>query len=75
MKGPSLYLSTGWSMDTNPWWLRVLAEANPWVVVLGGVVGFFLARSLVQRFFFFLAQHMAVGFKAIWEFLSGREDP
>ena len=42
-------------MENNPWWLRFLAEANPWVVVLGGLAGFFLARSLVQRLFYFLA--------------------
>jgi len=62
-------------MESNPWWLRFLAEANPWVVVIGGLFAFFLARSLIHRLFYALAQQMLVGFNAIWEFVSGRGDP
>jgi len=61
-------------MESDPWWLSFLAEADPWVVVIGGVLGFFLARTLIHRFFYALARHVAAGFKAIWDFLLGRED-
>ncbi|MBT8396242.1 MAG: hypothetical protein HKO65_20405 [Gemmatimonadetes bacterium] len=61
-------------MENQPWWLRFMAEADPWVVVLGALLLFLLAQALVNRLFFKLAQHMTVGIKAVWEFLSNRQD-
>ena len=61
-------------MEDVPGWTRLLTGPPPWVVVIGGLVLFFLLRSLVQRFFYFLAKHTVVGFKAIWEYLTGRGD-
>ncbi len=55
-----------------PGWMRFLDQANPWVVVIGGLLLFFLIRDLVHRAILFLAQHMVVGFKAIWDYLTGR---
>jgi hypothetical protein len=59
-------------MEDIPAWTRLLTGPPAWVVVIGGLLLFFLLRTLVQRVLYFLARHTVVGFKAIWEFLTGR---
>jgi hypothetical protein len=61
-------------MEDIPAWTRLLTGPPAWVVVIGALLLFFLLRTLINRLFYFLAQHTVVGFRAIWEYLTGRGD-
>ncbi|MFG1691110.1 hypothetical protein ACGF5M_02950 [Gemmatimonadota bacterium] len=55
----------------TPWIVDFLWHANPWVIVIGALVLFFLARTLVHSLITVLARHVALVAKMAWEALTG----
>ncbi len=42
------------------------------VIVIGGLILFFLARTAVRSLFMALARFVALGIRTVWEGMSGR---
>lgn len=57
----------------TPWIVDFLWHANPWVIVIGGLLLFFLARTLVHSLFLALARHITLAAKMAWEAVTGRK--
>lgn len=55
-----------------PWIVEFLWHANPWVIVIGALVLFVLARTVVRSLFTALARHIALAIEMAWEALTGR---
>ncbi len=56
----------------TPWMVDILWHADPWMIVIGSLILFFLARTLVHSLFMALARYFALGIKTVWEAMSGR---
>ncbi len=54
------------------WIVDLLWRADPWVIVIGGLFLFFLARTLIHSLFMALARYVALGIKTVWAAMSGR---
>ena len=59
-------------METEHPVYEFLFNLNPWILLPGALLLFFLARSLVQSLLFALAQHLVNGVKGIMDFLFHR---
>lgn len=70
-RGPALVQAEAPSSQT-PWIVDFLWRADPWVIVIGGLFLFFLARTMVRSLFMALARYIALGIKTVWEAMSGR---
>jgi hypothetical protein len=57
----------------TPWIVDFLWHANPWIIVIGALVLFFLARTVVHSLLLALARHVALAAKMAWEALTGRK--
>jgi hypothetical protein len=60
------------SAQQTPWLVDFLWHANPWVIVIGALLLFFLARAVLDSLFAALARYIALGVKTLREWLSGR---
>ncbi len=56
----------------TPWIVDFLWRTDPWMIVIGSLILFFLARTMVHSFFMALARYVALGIRTAWEAMSGR---
>ncbi len=70
-RGPALVQAEAHSSQTS-WIVDFLWRADPWVIVIGSLFLFFLARTAVRSLFVALARFVALGIRTIWEAMSGR---
>lgn len=56
-----------------PWFLDLIWNVNPWVLVIGAFLLFLLARILLDTCLRFLASYLVLAVRMAWESISGRK--